>query len=67
LAEWHKKFITEYGVRIVGGCCGTNPQHIKAVADLCANLEPAKREVQVTPSASSAYSTVPSGEAASSA
>ncbi len=33
LAEWHKKFITEYGVRIVGGCCGTNPQHIKAVAD----------------------------------
>ncbi|HZD09436.1 MAG TPA: homocysteine S-methyltransferase family protein, partial [Candidatus Limnocylindrales bacterium] len=59
LAEWHKKFITEYGVRIVGGCCGTNPQHIKAVADLCANLEPAKREVQVTPSASSAYTTVP--------
>src|SRR5438270_35608 len=59
LAEWHKKFITEYGVRIVGGCCGTNPEHIKAVADLCANLEPAKREVQVTPSASSAYTTMP--------
>src|SRR5438445_1744817 len=59
LAEWHKKFITEYGVRIVGGCCGTTPVHIKAVADACANLEPAKREVQVTPSASSAYSTVP--------
>src|SRR6266853_3185090 len=59
LAEWHKKFITEYGVRIVGGCCGTTPIHIKAVADLCANLEPAKREVQVTPSASSAYSSVP--------
>jgi 5-methyltetrahydrofolate--homocysteine methyltransferase len=59
LAEWHKKFITEYGIRIVGGCCGTNPQHIKAVADLCANLEPAKREIQVTPSASSAYSTMP--------
>src|SRR3954469_13072101 len=59
LAEWHKKFITEYGVRIVGGCCGTTPVHIKTVADLCANLEPAKREVQVTPSASSAYSTTP--------
>src|SRR5882724_5030247 len=59
LAEWHKKFITEYGVRIVGGCCGTTPVHIKAVADLCANLEPAKRDVQVTPSASSAYSSVP--------
>src|SRR5882757_9696613 len=59
LAEWHKKFITEYGVRIVGGCCGTTPVHIKAVADLCANLEPAKRDVQITPSASSAYSSVP--------
>ncbi|MGC2694924.1 MAG: homocysteine S-methyltransferase family protein, partial [Candidatus Angelobacter sp.] len=59
LAEWHKKFITEYGVRIVGGCCGTTPVHIKAVADLCANLEPAKREVQVTPAASSAYSMLP--------
>jgi 5-methyltetrahydrofolate--homocysteine methyltransferase len=59
LAEWHKKFITEYGVRIVGGCCGTTPVHIKAVADLCANLEPAKRDVQVTPAASSAYANTP--------
>jgi 5-methyltetrahydrofolate--homocysteine methyltransferase len=59
LAEWHKKFITEYGVRIVGGCCGTTPEHIKAVVDACANLEPARREVEVTPAASSAYSMVP--------
>jgi 5-methyltetrahydrofolate--homocysteine methyltransferase len=59
LAEWHKKFITEYGVRVVGGCCGTTPEHIKAVAEVCANLEPAKREVKVTPAASSAYSMVP--------
>ena len=59
LAKWHTKFITEYGARIVGGCCGTNPDHIKAVADACANLEPAKREVKVTPAAASAYSMVP--------
>src|SRR5690348_12231606 len=59
LADWHKKFIIEYGVRIVGGCCGTNPDHIKAVADACSNLEPAKRDVKVTPAASSAYSMVP--------
>src|SRR5262249_37081142 len=49
LAGYHKKFISEYGVRIVGGCCGTTPVHIKAVVDACANLEPAKREVEVTP------------------
>src|SRR5215468_4887152 len=59
LADYHKKFISEYGVRIVGGCCGTTPAHIKAVVDACANLEPAKKEVQVTPAASSAYSMVP--------
>jgi 5-methyltetrahydrofolate--homocysteine methyltransferase len=59
LAEWHKKFITEYGVRIVGGCCGTTPAHIKMVADVCANLEPAKRDVKAAPAASSAYSMVP--------
>jgi len=59
LAEYHKKFITEYGVRVVGGCCGTGPAHIKMVSDVCANLEPAKRDVKITPAASSAYSTVP--------
>ena len=59
LAEWHKKFITEYGVRIVGGCCGTTPAHIKAIADTCSNLQPATRDVRVTPAAASAYSAVP--------
>src|SRR5262252_7058314 len=59
LAEYHKKFISEYGVRIVGGCCGTTPAHIKKVVETCANLEPAKREVQPTAAAASAYSMVP--------
>lgn len=59
LADYHKKFITEYGVRVVGGCCGTTPLHIKTVVETCANLEPGKREVEVTPAASSAYSMVP--------
>jgi 5-methyltetrahydrofolate--homocysteine methyltransferase len=59
LADYHKQFITEYGVRIVGGCCGTTPEHLKAVAETCANLEPAKRDVKVTAAAASAYSMVP--------
>src|SRR5579862_3808158 len=59
LADYHKQFITEYGVRIVGGCCGTTYEHIKAVADTCANLQPAKRDVRVTAAAASAYSMVP--------
>ena len=59
LADYHKQFITEYGVRIVGGCCGTNPSFIKAVSDTCANLEPLKREVKTVAAAASAYSMVP--------
>jgi 5-methyltetrahydrofolate--homocysteine methyltransferase len=59
LAEYHKKFISEYGVRIVGGCCGTTPTHISKVVEACANLEPGRREVEITPAASSAYSMVP--------
>ncbi len=59
LADYHKQFITEYGVRLVGGCCGTTYEHIKAVADTCANLEPAKRDVKATAAAASAYSMVP--------
>ena len=46
-------------MRIVGGCCGTRPEHLKAVVETCANLEPAKRDVKITAAAASAYSMVP--------
>src|SRR5260370_30574555 len=59
LGEYDKKVISEYGVRIVGGCCGTTPAHIKLVAETCANLDPAKREVLPSAAAASAYSMVP--------
>jgi 5-methyltetrahydrofolate--homocysteine methyltransferase len=59
LAEYHKRFITEYGVRIVGGCCGTGPDHLKAVVEAVSNAEPARRDVKVSGAASSAYTSVP--------
>jgi 5-methyltetrahydrofolate--homocysteine methyltransferase len=59
LADYHKQFITEYGVRIVGGCCGTTPEHLKAVVETCANLESASRDVKPVAAAASAYSMVP--------
>ncbi len=59
LAEYHKHFVQDYGVRVVGGCCGTSPEHLKAVVDAVANVEPAKREVKRTAAASSAYTSVP--------
>src|SRR4051794_12111756 len=59
LADFHHRFITEYGARIVGGCCGTTPEHIKAVVDKVANATPAKREVEPVGAAASAYTSVP--------
>jgi len=59
LAEYHHRFITEYGVRIVGGCCGTTPEHLKAVAERCAQLAPAARNVKPIAAAAGAYSSVP--------
>jgi len=59
LADYHKRFIEEYGVRIVGGCCGTTPDHIRAVVEACANLQPAARDVKPTAAAASAYTSIP--------
>jgi len=59
LAQYHKHFVQDYGVRIVGGCCGTTPEHLKAVVDAVSGVEPAKREVKPTAAASSAYTSVP--------
>src|SRR5258706_6586769 len=59
LAQYHKHFVQDYGVRIVGGCCGTTPEHLKAVVDAVSGVEPAKREVKRVGAASSAYTSVP--------
>jgi len=59
LAEYHEHFVRDYGVRVVGGCCGTTPAHLKAVVDAVSGVEPAKREVRPVAAASSAYTSVP--------
>jgi len=59
-AEFSRRFI-KAGAHIVGGCCGTTPEHIKAIANAVAALQPKRsmpvisavaqkeRPVQVTP------------------
>jgi 5-methyltetrahydrofolate--homocysteine methyltransferase len=59
LAQYHKHFVQDYGVRIVGGCCGTTAEHLKAVVDAVSGVEPAKREVKPVAAASSAYTSIP--------
>jgi 5-methyltetrahydrofolate--homocysteine methyltransferase len=59
LADYHKHFVKDYGVRIVGGCCGTTPEHLKAVVDAVSGVEPAQRDAKPVGAASSAYTSVP--------
>jgi 5-methyltetrahydrofolate--homocysteine methyltransferase len=59
LAQFHKHFVQDYGVRVVGGCCGTTPEHLKAVVDAVSGIEPGKRDVKPIAAASSAYTSVP--------
>jgi 5-methyltetrahydrofolate--homocysteine methyltransferase len=33
MAEMLGEFVSELGVRIVGGCCGTRPEHLKAIVE----------------------------------
>lgn len=42
MAEQIKEFLDEGLVNIIGGCCGTNPDHIRAIAQLAAKYEPRK-------------------------
>lgn len=40
-----KRFVTEYGVSVVGGCCGTTPAHTRQLVHTLAGVQPAVREV----------------------
>jgi methionine synthase I (cobalamin-dependent)/5,10-methylenetetrahydrofolate reductase len=45
-AEYAKRFI-QIGVRIVGGCCGTTPAHIRAIKSAVKALTPPRRYIEV--------------------
>ncbi|MCX7984376.1 MAG: methionine synthase [Bacteroidetes bacterium] len=52
-------FVTELGVNIVGGCCGTTPEHIHHLAMSVRNLTPRMRTYQFVPAVASLYQAVP--------
>src|SRR5499425_2047363 len=51
LAEALAGFVTEYGVQLVGGCCGTTPEHIRRVVQRVRDLTPARRRPRSEPAA----------------
>jgi 5-methyltetrahydrofolate--homocysteine methyltransferase len=58
LAEFHLQFVGELGVSVVGGCCGTTPQHLAAVVAACGDLTPAQRRPEPEYGAASIYTQV---------
>jgi 5-methyltetrahydrofolate--homocysteine methyltransferase len=58
LEHWMRRFVNEFGVSIIGGCCGTTPDHIVRLAKLASESKPRNREYSYVPSVSSIYSSV---------
>jgi 5-methyltetrahydrofolate--homocysteine methyltransferase len=53
------RFASEFGVDIIGGCCGTTPAHIAAAIEACLPLAVPDRSPVHQPSVASLYSTTP--------
>ena len=58
LAKHHRRFVDEMGVGVVGGCCGTTPEHIAAVVEAVKGHVPKKHRIDAPPAVSSLYSAV---------
>src|SRR5262249_43851341 len=60
LADAQDTFTRDYGVALVGGCCGTTPEHIRAVVERVGGREVTRRpEGRGEAAASSLYQSVP--------
>ena len=58
LTTAHAEFVSTFGVQLVGGCCGTTPEHLRQVVDAVRDLTPAGRNVEFAPSVTSLYAPV---------
>jgi 5-methyltetrahydrofolate--homocysteine methyltransferase len=59
LADAHDRFTREFGLSLVGGCCGTTPEHIAALVDRVADRPVAPRRPRPEPGVASLYAHVP--------
>jgi 5-methyltetrahydrofolate--homocysteine methyltransferase len=59
LATALETFVDDYGISLVGGCCGTTPEHMRAVVNRLQSHGVRKRALEIEPGASSLYQYVP--------
>jgi 5-methyltetrahydrofolate--homocysteine methyltransferase len=57
--DYQTRFITELGVQVVGGCCGSTPEHLRRLAEVAKDLTPARRDPRPDEGAASMFSAVP--------
>ncbi|MCN9240915.1 methionine synthase [Streptomyces sp. RY43-2] len=59
LADAQENFVHSFGLSLVGGCCGTTPEHLRQVVERVRTLTPPPRTPQPEPGAASLYQSVP--------
>ena len=59
LAKALDTFVSDYGISLIGGCCGTTPAHLEAVVKKLDRKSFVKRTPTIEPGASSLYQYVP--------
>ncbi len=59
LADAHDRFTREFGLSLVGGCCGTTPEHTAALAGRMAGRPAVSRKPRPEPGVASLYQHVP--------
>ncbi|WP_344516923.1 homocysteine S-methyltransferase family protein, partial [Streptomyces pulveraceus] len=59
LADAQETFVREYGLSLVGGCCGTTPEHLRQVVERVRGTAVTPRTPRPEPGAASLYQSVP--------
>ncbi|MFJ3578026.1 methionine synthase [Streptomyces rubiginosohelvolus] len=59
LADSQEHFVRDYGLSLIGGCCGTTPEHLRVVVERARELTPTERDPRPEPGAASLYQHIP--------
>src|SRR5260370_7454970 len=60
LADAQENFVRDYGLSLIGGCCGTTPEHLRQVVERVNAVTPPERHPQPHPPPPSLYQPAPS-------
>ncbi len=59
LADALEQFVSEFGLGLIGGCCGTSPEHLRQVVDRLGDRPVPPRTPSATAASASLYAEVP--------